>query len=602
MSRKRPRYLVKPWSVLDAYRVDVQTPATLPEQFSGTWPSLPKLFSISCQRFPDRNCFTSFDPVLYRLSYQEALHAILFIAQNLINAGIKRQERVALAGKNSPQWAMSYLAILFAGAVVVPLDNGLFDNELANIIQASHAKLLIADTDRLSTLAPRVSALLAFSLENQGNQFSYILKDFDPHATVTSAISPVTCPGMALREQDHAAVLYTSGTTGTPKGVVLSHGNLVADCFLSQYHMPLSEQDVFYALLPIHHSYTMLAVFIESISVGAELVFGKRMVTSQILNDLKLGNVSMFLGVPLLFNKVLAGIMKAIRAKGAIAYGVVRALMTISGIIKLLTGKNPGKKLFGSILAKAGLASVRICISGGAPLAPETFKQYNQLGIDFVQGYGLTETSPILTLNPVWDYRVRSVGALVPQLDMKILDPDTDGRGEIAVKGPMVMQGYYENPEENARIFTADGYLKTGDIGKLDADGYLYLTGRSRNLIVTEGGKNVFPEEIENAFQLFPEVAQVLVRGFVADPKNKAEQIEVCLYPDPEAFATITNAGEREAAVEKRMHAIVDTVNHGLHAYQKIIRVTVLQEALAMTTTRKIKRHEAPSKVDVTEK
>jgi long-chain acyl-CoA synthetase len=212
----------------------------------------------------------------------------------------------------------------------------------------------------------------------------------------------------------------------------------------------------------------MLAVFIETISTGAEVVFGKRMVTKAILKDLKEAKITMLLGVPMLFNKVLAGILRGLKEKGPVVYGLISALMALSGFIKKVFKVNPGKKMFGFILDKASLSTVRICICGGGPLAPSVFKKYNELGIDFVQGYGLTETSPIINLNPVEHYKETSVGKVIPQCDMKILDPDDRGVGEVIVKGPMVMRGYFELPRETAEAFTADGYLKTGDLGYLD--------------------------------------------------------------------------------------------------------------------------------------
>jgi long-chain acyl-CoA synthetase len=313
------------------------------------------------------------------------------------------------------------------------------------------------------------------------------------------------------------------------------------------------------------------------------------MAITQIMHDLKTAGVTMFLGVPLLFNKLIAGILRGVREKGILVYGIIRTLMGISGLIKKLTGINPGKKLFHSVLDKASLATIRICISGGGPLAPSVFRKYNQLGIDFVQGYGLTETSPILTLNPIDHYKEESVGRIIPQVDMKILEPDHRGAGEIAVKGPMVMQGYYEMPEETAEVFTDDGYFRTGDVGYLDGENYLYLTGRAKNLIVSEGGKNVYPEEIENEFQLYGEIGQIMVRGYQTNRHDRVEQIEALVHPDEDFFK-----GEnalRADQIEARINEIVSEVNKRLQPYQRISRVTVLEEAMEMTSTKKIKRN-----------
>jgi long-chain acyl-CoA synthetase len=198
-----------------------------------------------------------------------------------------------------------------------------------------------------------------------------------------------------------------------------------------------------------------------------------------------------------------------------------------------------------------------------------------------VQGYGLTETAPVITINPIEQYKETSVGRICPRVDMKILDPDERGIGEVIVKGPMVMKGYYNLPEETAEVFTADGYFKTGDLGYMDSENYLYLTGRAKNMIVTEGGKNVYPEEIENEFQLFEEVEQVLIRG----DKN----IEALVYPNPE-FKDENGAALSKEQMKARIDKVVAAVNQRLLPYQRINQTTILDEPMEMTTTKKIKR------------
>ncbi len=555
-----------PWTFLDEYRGSA---------FSGEWPSLPALFRISATRHPDRACFTVYEGERISLSYAEALSQIEAVASALRDGGIGKGDKVAVSGKNSPEWAIAYLSVLFAGATVVPIDYQLKTDEIGNLIAASDARMLFVDEEKHGHYVGNPGKLEAvYSLKKGVGTYIYDLKG---KATLQDPT-----------EEDLAAILFTSGTTGVPKGVMLTHANFVSDCLIAQANLNVFYTDVFYALLPIHHSYTMLAVFIEAISVGAEVVFGKKMVTKQILKDLKEAKITMFLGVPLLFNKVLAGIMRGIKEKGPFVFGLIKAMMALSGFIKKVFKVNPGKSLFHSVLDKASLATNRICISGGGPLASSVFKQYNELGIDFVQGYGLTETSPIIALNPVEHYKETSVGKVLPRVSMKILDPDERGVGEIIVKGPMVMQGYYKMPEETAEVFTEDGWFKTGDLGYLDSENYLYLTGRAKNLIVTEGGKNVYPEEIENEFQLFDEVEQVLVRGYVADEKMKVEGIEALVYPNPELFKA--ENGATPASIKARMEAIVAEVNQRLLPYQRIERTVVLEEALEMTTTKKIKR------------
>ncbi|MDR0453060.1 MAG: AMP-binding protein [Treponema sp.] len=561
-----------PWAFLDAYRGTA---------FSGEWPTLPEMYRITVSRYGDRPCFTIFEPGRISLNYNEALKLINAVARWLHSRGIRKGDRVALTGKNSPEWTVAYLGILFAGATVVPIDAQLKFDETELLIKTAKARLLFVDEEKYERFAQNPGGLEHIASLKKGiGEYIYTLDG--PEAEIEEAGA-----------QDLAAILFTSGTMGKPKGVMLTHQNLVSDCYLAQgAPLDVYHTDVFYALLPLHHAYTMLAVFIETISTGAELVFGKKMVTQLILKDLKQGKITMLLGVPMLFNKLLTGILKGIRQKGAVVYGLICFLMALSGIIKKIFKVNPGKKMFHGILEKASLATLRNCICGGGPLAPSVFRKYNQLGIDFVQGYGLTETSPIINLNPVDHYKETSVGKVLPQVEMKILSPDDRGIGEVIVKGPVVMKGYFEMPEETAKSFTEDGWLKTGDLGYLDSENYLYLTGRAKNLIVTEGGKNVYPEEIENEFQLFEEIDQILVRGFVQDKRMKVEGIEALVYPVPEAFGGNAETGPAapKEEIKARVEKIVAEVNQRLLPYQRIERVVLLDKPMEMTTTKKIKR------------
>jgi long-chain acyl-CoA synthetase len=558
-----------PWAFLDEYRG---------KDFKGVWPTLPEMFRITVSRHGQRQCFTVFEPDRISLNYIESLALIQAVARWLYSKGIRKDDKVALTGKNSPEWAVAYLGIVFAGAVVVPIDYQLKSEETDLLMRTARAKILFVDEENHAHFRDKPNGLTDIvSLKRGVGQYIYDLDG--PEAPIEEA-----------KETDLAAILFTSGTTGDPKGVMLTHQNLVSDCFLAQ-GTPLNvyHTDVFYAILPIHHIYAMLAVLIETIGTGAEVVFGKKMVSAVMLKELKEGKITMLLGVPMLFNKLLDGILRGIKAKGPIVYGIISFLMIISGLVKKTFKVNPGKKIFHSILEKASLSTIRVCIAGGGPLASSVFRKFNQMGIDFVQGYGLTETSPIINLNPIEHYKEESVGKIVPQADMKILNPGVRGIGEVIVKGPMVTQGYFEKPELTAESFTPDGYFKTGDLGYLDSEGYLYLTGRAKNVIVTEGGKKVFPEEIENHFQLYGQIDQILVRGYIIDQKMKKEGIEALIYPNPELK---NEEGQPYSAEEIKamMDKIIFDVNQRLLFYQKINRVVVLDKPMEMSSTKKIKR------------
>lgn len=572
MSKKK--HHAKPWDFLDEYRG---------KEFTGTWPTVVEMFDITVKRYPDNESFRAFTPKKEVYTYAEAYEHIQTIASYLVVEGVTKGTKVALTGKNSPQWAMSYLGILYAGGIVVPLDATLSDEDMIKLMAFAGVKIFIADSERLKGFDEKDTLGLTHRLSLEpSEEFPMIMEQKgDRRRKAYKATGEET-----------AAILFTSGTTGTPKGVMLSHENLVSDCYLAQGNMWIYPTDVFYAILPLHHSYTMMAVFIEAISVGASIIFGKKLVISQVLKEMREGKVTMFLAVPMLFNKMIAALMNGVKEKGAVLYGVIRFLMGVSGVLKKVFKVNIGKKMFGFLLKKLSLEHNRICISGGGPLPASTFKLFNQLGIDFVQGYGLTETSPITHLNPVEAYIETSVGKNLPQVEVRIVDPDSDGNGLIYIKGPMVMQGYYKNPEATDEVLK-DGWLNTGDVGYQDANGYLYLTGRAKNLIVTEGGKNVFPEEIEDHFQLYDEIDTICVLGYIVDKQKKSEGIRALIYPSEKYSDEMKKThGEQSAAeIEKRLNQIVGEVNKSLQSYKKITRVTVVNEPLEMTSTKKVKRH-----------
>ena len=559
----------QPWNFLDEYRG---------KEFEGKWPNVKTMFHISVLRYPNNNCFKAFSPKEITFTYAEAEKKIKEVSYYLLSQGVKKGDKIAVSGKNSPEWAIAYLGIIYAGCIVVPLDILLKDSEMETLMKFGGVSRLFIDSDRIRNIDKdgSVGLIEKFSLEPD-DEYKYVL-DLDGEER----------EGFEAKSDEVAAILFTSGTTGTPKGVMLTNENLVADCYLAQGNMNIYSTDVFYAILPIHHAYTMLAVMYESFSVGACTVFGKKLVVTQILKELREGKVTMFLAVPMLFNKMIAALMSGIRKKGIVVYGLIRFLMSVSGAIKKIFGVNIGKKMFSFLLKNLSLENNRICICGGGPLPASTFKMFNQLGIDFVQGYGLTETSPITHLNPTYAYIESSVGKSIPECQVKIVDPDDEGNGTIYIKGPMVMKGYYNNEEATKEVLSEDGWLNTGDVGHEDQNHYLYLTGRAKSVIVTDGGKNVFPEEIEDHFQLYDEIDQICIIGYLVNKETKAEGIRAIIYPSSNAKKTYST----EDALKARMNDIISEVNKELQSYKKITRMDISNEPLPMTSTKKIKRNE----------
>ena len=545
------------------------------KEFQGKWPGVNEMFHISVLRFPDHLAFHSFEPET-KLTFAEAERRIMEIAGYLQSTGFHEGDKAAVSGRNSTEWTLAYFAIIYAGGIVVPLDYSLKDSEMERFISFGGVKRLFIDSERVDGIDKDGSlGLIKYSI---GHADGYQSVD-----TMNGEYKP-----LGFRNgSDVAAILFTSGTTGTPKGVMLTHDNLVSDCFLTQSILDIRENDVMYAILPIHHAYAMMAVVYISISCGAAVVFGRKLAMSHIIRELKDGKVTVFMAVPMLYNKMIGALMSGVRKKGAAVYCVVRALMGFSGFMKKVFGINVGRRIFHSMLAKLSLDNLRLCISGGGPLPPSTFRMFQELGLDFLQGYGLTEASPVTHLNPSKAFRVESVGKLFPEEEVKIVDPDSDGNGLIYIKGPMVMKGYYHNEEATKEVLTEDGWLNTGDVGHQDKDGYLYLTGRAKNVIVTEGGKNIFPEEIEDHFQLFSEIDQVCVVGYMADEALRKEGIRILIRPTDEYRESMKND---EAAIARHMNDLVEQVNRDIQHYKRITKVMVVNDKLPMTSTSKIKR------------
>ena len=566
------------WRFLDEYRGKF---------FKANWPTLPQMFRVSVERWPDNVCFVDFDGnggTKQSYTYTQVWRNVETLAQWMISNGIKKGDRVAVSGKNSPEWATVFIASMLAGAIACPMDYALHNNEIANLIKTAKPKMLFVDEEKYDWFQKNRLGCKVYSLSPK-----------EPKTFVYNLPAPKKVPAYPeVSDKDTAAILFTSGTTGNPKGVMLSHENLVSDCFIAQQNLVLFDTDVFYNLLPIHHAYTMQAALICPLSAGCSIVFGKSMAVTRLLKELREGKITVMLGVPLLYNKLYTGILKGVAAKGKAVELLIKFLMGVSYGVKKILGVNVGKYLLHSVLDAANISTIRVAICGGGPLASSIFKGYNALGIDFIQGYGLTETSPIIALNPMEHFKVESVGMdFSPWEEIKILNPNEQGIGEIAVKGPMVMQGYYNMPYETAEMFTKDGFLKTGDLGWMDKEHYLMLSGRAKNLIVTEGGKNVYPEEIEDAFQLEYDVEQIMVRGYVANEETKSEEIEALVYPSDDLLARL-EIDRANAARDKRVYdeikLIVDKINKGLQPYARVSKITILDKALEMTTTRKIKR------------
>ncbi len=560
------------WHELDPYRGKF---------FEGEWPTITEMFEITLSRFPERPCFTVYDPGRRSYSYTQVHVLVQRAASVMMEAGVEKGDKVLLNGKNSIQWGLGYLAINYCGAVVVPVDNQMHIDRCQQLSAFAECTYILADRDVIEKMDREDSWFkgLKGMMTLQGN--------IEGNCNIMECNPDSIHEKVSIQDEELAALLFTSGTTGNEKAAMLTNRNIVSDTYLVAAGMGCTENDTLYALLPLHHSYCCTTVLLETIKHGAECLFGHGIIISRMLNDLKQGHVTIFMGIPLLYNKLLAGIEKGMEKKGAFVNGLLHTMMGINGFFKMHFNYSPFKGFFRKkILSQLGLDHNNFLICGAGPLAPEVFKKYNQLGLDFVQGYGLTECAPVVTLNPKEHFKTASIGKALAGMDVIVAEPNENGIGEIRVKGPNVTPGYYKDKEHTDELFDENGYLRTGDLASVDSEGYFFIKGRAKNLIVTEGGKNVYPEEIEDCFQTNPAIEQIMVRGYMAKKDVPCEQIEAVIFPNQDYYK-----GKSESEIEADIENQVKAVNVNLLAYKRIDKITILKERMQETTTRKIKRN-----------
>jgi long-chain acyl-CoA synthetase len=397
-------------------------------------------------------------------------------------------------------------------------------------------------------------------------------------------------PAIPLAEL--AALIYTSGTTGLAKGVMLSHGNISSDIWSMVKAMDMYETDNFISILPLHHTFECTCGFLTPLSFGSSITYARGLASKQIVEDIKNNKATILLGVPLVFEKIFTGLSKEIAKKPQFTRAIFKTTFGLSRIIKKTVKLEAGGMLFSSLREKAGLSSLRLMVAGGAPMIPDIAEAFNIMGFRLIQGYGLTESSPVLSFNPFEGYRNDSIGIALPGATLKIDSPNAQGIGEIIAKGPMVMKGYYKNPEATSAVLK-DGWLYTGDLGWGDSDGYYYIAGRLKNVIVTSGGKNVYPEEIEFVLNKSPFILESLVLGRPLE-SGGGEEIEAIIVPDMEYFSA--RAAEKEIElnemnIEKTIKLEVSKACQELADYKRVKYVVMRNSDFEKTSTRKIKRY-----------
>jgi long-chain acyl-CoA synthetase len=508
------------------------------------------------------------------------------LGRGFLDAGLKKGDRIALWAENRPEWMVVWLAAAISGLVIVPIDLLVSENECLNILKITKARGFIYSERKegfarsLASQGITLDVLICISKEGD-NSFESFGKE--------AADIPLPAAG-EIAGNDPVSIVFTSGTTGFAKGVTLHHKGIIANTNAAILSLRANNWDVFINVLPLHHTYPTTCSFIAPLSAGAATIIVEKLVGKVVIDDIRDAGGTFLIAVPLLYDKVMAGIEAGYKALPAPVRGVLNIFRSISLSLAKKGHYRFGQVFFRFIRKKAGLASIRIMVAGGGPLSPKTADFFDSFGFNMVHGYGMSENSPLISVNTPWHKRNASVGLAVKYTDVKIIDQNDEGIGEIAVKSPSLMLGYYENPEATAEIFTGDGYLKTGDLGYKDELGFIYINGRKKNLIVSSGGKNIYPEEIEAHFEGSRVIGEVLILGR-REPDYGGEHIFAVVVPNFEALAQDYPGREPDDAfLRELVKKEIEAANRTLVGYKKISDFMIRREPFEKNAQQKIRR------------
>ena len=524
-------------------------------------------------------------------SHKEIRKMINGLGTSLINMGLKGK-RIAVIGENRYEWEIAYLAIACGTGIVVPLDKSLPENELRNLIERSGIEAIFY-TKKYE------DSLIKMKHECIGKLKHLINMDLDMHTDGIYSEMELVQYGKNLVEDGNrdfvdakidaekmGVMLFTSGTTSASKIVALSHKNICSNLMDIASVLDINDQDVFLSFLPLHHVFECTVGFLFSLYKGAQTVFADGI--RHIVENMNEYHVTVMASVPAIYERIFKIISKQLENKNL-----------RENILKLEeehkeSSMEEKKKVFAEIHEMLG-GNVRLLISGAASLDPTIEEKYRKLGLNMVQGYGLTETSPVVAVGNKIFNRVGSVGKTVPHVKAKIVNADKDGMGELVVSGPSIMLEYYQN-EEATKDALRDGWFYTGDLAKIDDDGYIFICGRKKSVIVLKNGKNIFPEEMENLLNRIEGVEESFIYGMpVSEDPNDLKIFAEVVYNEDivmKAYKVEDFDGIYDAIFQK-----VKEINKTMPPYKAIRGITLTKESLIKTTTGKIKRNENLKKV-----
>lgn len=520
------------------------------------------------------------------VSFNQLYEYVVRFGKALFDTGIKERDHVAIISENRVQWSLTYFTTMCFNLVSVPIDKNLNQNEILNIIHESEARAIVFSDGFEPLMKEKRDSLL--------NLKYYINMDSKDHRdgilSMTKMIEKQSASIERLPFVNPDAmteIIFTSGSLGRAKGVMLTQRNLAANLVAMTSMIKIDSNDRFLSVLPIHHKYECTCGLLCPLYAGGSAHYARSLKT--VVDDLQKVKATILLGVPLLYDKMFKKIYKGIQ-EDKLKSIIVPPLISLTNIFEIFGWKSSKKLIFKELHHKFG-GQIRLFIAGGAAPDPKVAKGLRELGFNFVQGYGLTETAPIVALNRLYSFKDNAAGLPLPGLEVKINKPDEHGIGEIYVKGNSVMLGYYKNQKLTDEAFD-NGWFKTGDIGSFDTDGFLHINGRQKNVIISKSGENVFPEEIEDILNRNPFVQECMVYG--EEDEKHTEIIAVQIVTENESFIEYAEKNKVEITpdlINEIIGSAVKETNKELPAFKQIRKFYVRDSEFEKTTTQKIKRY-----------
>lgn len=556
-----------------------------------------EFFLNSAEKYPDEDCILEKPDhkTPYKITtYKEFKEDVFGLGTALVNVLNLKNKRVIIIGETQYGWYVSYMAMLCGVGIAVPTDRELPLNELENIVKRSKASAIIyspkkaEDIKKIKENIPEVEYFIEMKSENKLEDKDVGLQYLIDLGKSIIKSGDNSFEKIQIDPEEFKILFFTSGTTSNAKGVMLNNRNLAENINAVSAYVKLYPIDMLFSVLPLHHCYESTIGFLLPMATGASVAICEGL--RYIVPNLQEAHPTAILTVPLLveslYKKINEKIVKSKKDK------IVNTMISVTNALKG-TGIDIKKKVFKEIYDNLG-GRIRIIVSAAAPIDKKVGNWLDDIGITFLQGYGLTETAPIAALTPEYKPCIGSAGKAIVQADIKIKDPNENGEGEILIKSPTLMLGYYEDEEETKKVIDEEGYFNAGDIGYIDEDGYIFITGRSKNVIVTQNGKNIYPEEIEMLLDKVDEIKESMVYGKKPDANSKKEEKELIItarvIPDYDKIKELH--GELS---EKEIYDVIwkniKEVNKKLTSYKAIKALEIKEGEFEKTSTMKIKRY-----------